>query len=107
MTRKLNIRPEAEVDITRGALWYEGRETGLGTELLSEINAAIVRALVRPEAFLKVRSQPEVRRILVRRFPYRIFYINRDDRVVVFAVLHAARNEKQWVRRVTIECQNG
>ncbi len=98
----LIIRPEAEVDIARAALWYDAREKGLGNELLSEIHSAIDRALLRPKAFLRLRSQPAVYRILVRRFPYRIFYISRHDAVVVVAVLHAARHERQWLKRLTI-----
>jgi len=102
MKKKLIVRPEAEVDIARTVLWYEAREPGLGIQVLSEVHSAIVRALARPEAFLRLRSQPDVHRILVRRFPYRVFYVNREDSVVVFAVLHAARIEGEWVKRLII-----
>ena len=40
MSLKLIVRPEAEEDILDGALWYEGREAGLGLELTSEIHGA-------------------------------------------------------------------
>ena len=30
MNRRLIVRPEAEADITNGAVWYENRESGLG-----------------------------------------------------------------------------
>jgi hypothetical protein len=33
MKRCLLIRPEAEVDITHGAVWYESRESGLAWSL--------------------------------------------------------------------------
>jgi plasmid stabilization system protein ParE len=41
-----------------------------------------------------------VRRVLTRRFPYRIFYVVRPDAIVVFAVLHAAQDEDNWLRRM-------
>ena len=44
MTLRLIVRPEAEDDITEAALWYEGREAGLGLEVMTEIHAAIERA---------------------------------------------------------------
>jgi len=47
-----------------------------------------------------MRRQPQVRRILVRRFPYRIFYVLRDDALVVFAVIHGKRKEATWIDRV-------
>ena len=100
MNHRLIIRPEAEVDMTNAAVWYEHRERGLGLALLSEIRAAIQRALLQPEAFTLVREQPAIHRILVRRFPYRIFYILSADAVVVFAILHAARHQELWRTRL-------
>jgi toxin ParE1/3/4 len=100
MSRRLIIRPEAEADITRAAVWYEERVNGLGSEFIVEIHAAIQRALQHPLAQVHLRRQPEVRRVLARRFPYRIFYIVRADAIVVFAVLHAARHERHWQRRI-------
>jgi hypothetical protein len=42
-------------------------------------------ALASPESFTRVRRSPTVRRVLTRRFPYRIFFIVRTDAIVVFA----------------------
>src|SRR5215831_14068077 len=103
MTRRLIVRPEAEADITDAAAWYESREPGLGLELVSEIKAAIDRALSDPEAFPCLRERPSVRRVLTRRFPYRVFIIVRRDTLVVFAVIHAARHDRIWEQRVLPE----
>jgi toxin ParE1/3/4 len=100
MNHRLIIRPEAEADMAKAVVWYEDRERGLGLGLLSEFRAAIERVLQRPEAFTRVREQPAIHRILVRRFPYRIFYILTPDTVVVFAILHAARHEELWRNRL-------
>lgn len=99
MSRRLIIRPEAEADITDGAVWYDSRESGLGLELLLEVNSAISRALKNPEAFTRVRRNPTVRRVLTRRFPYRVFFIVRVEAIVVFAVLHAAQHDRVWKHR--------
>ena len=48
---------------------------------------------------MRVRRNPEVRRVLTRRFPYRVFFIARTDAIVVFAVLHAARHDRVWKNR--------
>ena len=100
MSRRLIVRPEAEADITEAALWYEDREAGLGLELTSEIGAAIERAIENPLIHLQLRRRPEVRRVLARRFPYRVFFIVRQDVIVIFAVLHAARHDRQWRQRL-------
>ncbi|MBC8029729.1 MAG: type II toxin-antitoxin system RelE/ParE family toxin [Pyrinomonadaceae bacterium] len=100
MSRRLIIRPEAEADIIKAAVWYEAREPGLGLGFTSEIHAAIERAFQTPLLYLHLRETPHVRRILVRRFPYRAFYIVRVDAIVLFAVLHAAQHERHWEQRM-------
>lgn len=99
MNRRLIIRPEAEADLTDAALWYDSREPGLGVELVSEVNSAISRVLKSPESFRRVRRNPEVRRALTRRFPYRVFFIVRPDAVIVFAIIHAVRHDRAWKYR--------
>jgi plasmid stabilization system protein ParE len=103
MTRRLIIRPEAEADLTDAAEWYDSREPDLGLKLVSEVHSAISRALKNPESFTCVRRNPTVRRVLARRFPYRIFFIVRPDALVVFAVLHAARHDRAWKQRAYYE----
>jgi len=100
MRRRLIVRAEAEADILEAAQWYEERTTGLGWELTCEICSAIQRAVDRPLSQFRLRVSPDVRRILARRFPYRIFYIVRTDAVVVFAVIHAARSDRAWTQRL-------
>lgn len=99
MNRRLIIRSEAEADLIEAAAWYDSRESGLGLELLSEVHSGIARALENPESFTRVRRTPTVRRVLIRRFPYRIFFIVRPDAIVVFAIIHAARHDRVWKYR--------
>ena len=100
MTRRLIVRPEAEVDIITATLWYHEHEAGLGLELALEVQAAIRRAVENPLLYPLMRRRPEVRRVLVRRFPYRVFFIVRNDAIVVFAVVHAARHDRHWRERL-------
>ena len=100
MNRRLIIRAEAETDISDAAVWYDDRARGLGLELISEVQSAIARVFKNPEAFTPVRLNPVVRRVLTRRFPYRVFFIVRPDAIVVFAVLHAARHDRVWKHRL-------
>jgi len=99
MSRRLIIRPEAEADLTDAAEWYDSRELDLGLEFVSEVHSAISRALKNPESFARVRRSPSVRRVLTRRFPYRVFFIERPDSIIVFAILHAARHDRAWKSR--------
>lgn len=100
MTRRLIVRAEAEADLAEASLWYDGQSPGLGDAFLAEAQAAIQRAVENPLAHRRFRRRPEVRRVLTARFPYRVFYILRPDAIIVFRVLHGARHDREWKRRV-------
>jgi plasmid stabilization system protein ParE len=90
------VRLEAEVDITDAAVWYHQKQQGLGQEFLAEVDSAIAQAASNPFRYPCLRRKPEVRRVLMKRFPYRVFFIRRDDAVVVFRVLHSSRHDREW-----------
>ena len=94
------IRAEAEADLTDAALWYESQQSGLGDEFLIEMGAAVASAAENPFRYPCLRRGPEVRRVLTKRFPYRVFFIHRADAIVVFRVLHGARHDREWKSHV-------
>jgi plasmid stabilization system protein ParE len=100
MSLRLIIRREAEADIREAIQWYEEKQFGLGWQFAQEVGTAIGRALANPRAYRLMRHQPQVRRILTHRFPYRVFYLVRKDALVVFAVIHGKRRETSWVERI-------
>jgi plasmid stabilization system protein ParE len=79
---------------------YEGQRTGLGTEFASEVIGAI-DGLAEHALLFRVRyRRKNVRWIYPRRFPYRICYYVEGQTAHVFAVVHAARYDREWKRRV-------
>jgi plasmid stabilization system protein ParE len=93
---RIIIRPFAEVDIADAAVWYDEQQPTLGHDFLSELESTIAAAAEHPLRHPRLRQKPEVRRILMQRFPYRVFFIRRDDAIVVFRVLHSARHDREW-----------
>jgi len=73
MSRRLIVRAEAEFDITEAAVWYEGREPGLGLQLTAEIRAAFSAHFKIRLHFCVFANTRTVRRVLVGGFPYRVF----------------------------------
>ncbi len=47
---------------------------------------------------LYAEAIPGVRRALLPRFPYGLFYAVRGNLIHVLAVLHDARNPRQWLK---------
>jgi plasmid stabilization system protein ParE len=72
MKYELIIRPEAEEDMNQSYLWYEERREGLGAEFLLSVEATLESISRFPEMYPKIYKH--VRRALLRRFPFGIFY---------------------------------
>lgn len=81
---RLVIRPEAEAEVADAARWYEQRERGLGREFLRAFRAA--SAVLRRNPFQYQTVVEEARRVVLRRFPYSVFYEVHDHDVVVHLV---------------------
>jgi toxin ParE1/3/4 len=94
------FRPQAVEDVIEAAAWYEAHGPGLGEQLIDEILTATHRAQENPELFRIVRREGNVRRILTKRFPYRIFFSVVGETLYVHAVLHGARHDRRWTERL-------
>ena len=97
MTQRFIVRPRAEDDIQAAFEWYESEQAGLGNEFLSSVRNALRAFRDAPESCVKIYG--EVRRAIVSRFPYVVFYIAQPTRLVVLAVLHQARSPRTWPGR--------
>ena len=98
MSRRLIIRPEAETEMAEAFDWYEDRVPGLGSDFLLSVDAVIHAILRHPQRHPRVHRV--VRRTLIRRFPYEVFFVEDEERVVVLSVFHAKRNPKRWQERI-------
>jgi toxin ParE1/3/4 len=98
MSLSVSIRPEAEVDLAEAYQWYEERRAGLGDQFLLSVEAILDAIQRHPESFPVVHKQ--VRRALLRRFPYAAFYAVGDEEIVVLAFFHASRDPKRWQDRI-------
>ncbi|WP_035611568.1 type II toxin-antitoxin system RelE/ParE family toxin [Haloferula sp. BvORR071] len=90
MARQIIVLPEAETDLSTAYWWYEGRDAGLGDEFLRCVEAAFAKIAKNPLQFPK--RFDDSRRILVRRFPYAVYFEHDDDTVTVQYVFHFAQS---------------
>jgi len=95
-------RPEAEDDVIEIAAWYDSRMEGLGDRFVKEFLDVLDQLTVTPLLHCRRHSHKNIRWRYPKSFPYRVIYevIEQEKTVVVAAVLHAARHERQWKRRV-------
>jgi plasmid stabilization system protein ParE len=94
----IRITPEARADIAEAKAWYERQHRGLGEELVLCVEEALDRIARLPEGYREV--VPGVRRVIVKRFPYGVFYRVEPQRIVVMPLYHAKRDPRGWRKRV-------
>jgi plasmid stabilization system protein ParE len=97
MTRRVVLRQRAHNDLRSGFEWYERQRPGLGESFLLAVEERLENIAAFPDANRLIYRQ--VRRAVVERFPYLIFYVVKAERVDVLAVLHHARNPADWPSR--------
>lgn len=90
MKRAVSLRVSAMTDLRDARDWYERNRPGLGDEFHLCVADALTQLEESPESFpIYYRG---FRRLLMERFPYKVFYRIEDDSVIVFRILHAARD---------------
>lgn len=95
----LTVRPLAEADIASAHAWYSEQREPLGVEFLSELARTIERVQANPSQFPDVGAG--MRRALVHRFPYAMYFVLRGGAASVVAVLHLHRRESTWRDRAS------
>jgi plasmid stabilization system protein ParE len=85
------------LSVNDAALYYEHESVGLGIKFLDEVMRYIDRILNNPNAGKKTRGQ--VRRRILRTFPYAILYSVKDDGIRILAIMNLKRRPLYWVGR--------
>ncbi len=94
---RLVAEPRDDLDLAAAFDWYENEEAGLGQKFLEELRTTYDRIADGPLAYRDLRAG--IRRALLRRFPYAVYFAVEGNVVVVLAVLYVARDPAQWQRR--------
>lgn len=97
MTPTLALREAAVDDIEDAQRWYDRQAPGLGPRFVAAIERTLLLIENNPVAY-QVVEEP-IRRAVVRKFPYNVFYILEEDRVVVLAVFHQAMDPGRLAMR--------
>jgi toxin ParE1/3/4 len=97
MSYRLAFRPQARREFDAAGDWYEREQPRLGEAFLTEVERVLQAILVNPEIFPEVLEG--IRKAVVKRFPYCVYFRTRGEIIVVLAVFHSARNPKIWQSR--------
>ena len=92
-----SFHPEAEIELTEAINYFEEKGFGLGYDFAVEVYAAIERTLIFPKVWPIIEE--DIRRSLVRRFPYGILYSEEQEGIYIVAVMHLHREPEYWKHR--------
>jgi toxin ParE1/3/4 len=98
MSRLVVFTAAALAETTDALEWYGFRSQKLRERFEEELDDAVARVAENPLQFRMIYKG--VRRTLLHRFPYRLFFRVLPDRVQVIACLHTSRSPRRWQRRV-------
>ena len=96
MSLAIVLTDEAQAEFDTAVDWYD-QVSGPAAEFIIRVRETLIQIGQMPELHVLVRD--DIRRALVRQFPYSIFYRVRPDRIEVIAVFHNQRDPSEWHRR--------
>lgn len=75
--------------------YYQMALEGLGKLFRHEVRIAVKRIMAHPKAWSVGNN--EIRKCLMHRFPYNIFYSIEPDHIFIIAIAHQHRKPDYWV----------
>jgi plasmid stabilization system protein ParE len=88
----------ASAELIEAQAWYEKEAPGWGRRFRHEVDAVIECVSASPQQYSMIYKN--VRRALLRRFPYALlFVIEPDDTLLVIACFHGSRDPQHWQKR--------
>lgn len=97
MENEVSFHRLAELELNEAAAYYELERQGLGARFLREVDRCIESLVKHPQAGAIILG--DVRRRLVRRFPYAVLYTIKPEGVRIQAIMNLKRRPLYWVGR--------
>lgn len=90
MALPIVFRRIAQSELDNAVSWYENKRVGVGLEMRIEIEKHLEQIAKQPQRFRRIRG--DLRRSVLRRFPYSIYFLHEIESIVVLAIFHARRD---------------
>jgi plasmid stabilization system protein ParE len=96
---KVRFISPASIELDEAVRYYDHQLPGLGFRFFQEVDAAIERIGLMPEAWTKIGKV--TRRCLIKGFPYALLYVIESDEILITAVAHLHRDPEHYMDRIT------
>lgn len=92
--KSLIISQEVELEIEISAKYFKLQYDGLEILFLDEIENAFLKIQENPERYPIIEQR--IRKFIIQRFPFNIFYEINKDGILILAVAHQKRKPDYW-----------
>ncbi len=96
------VDPAAGIELRESTQRYLDENPEVATDFIDRVESAFRSIARSPERFPRIeiiRTEREIRRVLLNRFPYIVVYEMLDGQPYVLAVAHAHRRPGYWLER--------
>ncbi len=97
MAYNLELHEQAEQELWDAMDYYDEKRKQLGQEFAQELRAIMKTVWEHPARFPTVKDN--IRKAVVKKFPYIIIFEIQEDTVFVLAIFHTSRNPDSWEGR--------
>jgi plasmid stabilization system protein ParE len=94
---RLRVRKIARAEVIAAFEWYLARSPVAAEQFLEAVDDAMSRIEEAPDRHPIIRGR--LRRVLLRRFPYAVYYKVYRSSISVVGVIHGYRHPDTWLRR--------
>ncbi len=91
------LDPRAEKDVEAAVDWYDQHASGVGDRFIESLDSVLDTIAEYPEMYPK--TEGNIRRALLKRFPYVVYYSFVGHVIRVIAILHTSRRPDYWKDR--------
>jgi toxin ParE1/3/4 len=92
------IHSRAIEELDHSVFYYEKQKTGLGLDFLSEVQQALGKIQQNP-SLGTIYKTSGLRRYVLQRYPFLIFYAEFDEFIWIVAIAHGKRKPGYWKGR--------
>lgn len=90
MIHELEIKEEADEEITDAYLYYENRQIGLGEKFMEQLEKYFDRIRQNPKHF-QIRRK-NYREAYIQKFPFSIIYEQEESKIIVYSIFLCYKN---------------
>ena len=94
MSKRVGFHELAEIELNDASIFFESKREGLGLRFLAAMEAAVTHIQEHPQASPIIIE--DIRRKVLRRFPYNLIYSIKPDRIRILAIASQKRRPFYW-----------